>query len=283
MTFVWVLGVTLALVAGCSRGQGARSNPAEARRVVSLAPSTTESLFMIGAGDRVVGRSRYCDWPAEATRVPSVGGLEPDVETILLLRPDLVVGPRTGSSARLAEQLATNGIPTWFPDTESFASIDEALLGLGERTGHASDARRYVEDLDAREQAIQQAVAAQPRPRVLMVVGATPVVVAGPKSYADQMLARAGAVNVVDAGPAWPTIGLEEIAELDPDLVLDSSAGPDEPARITRDTPGWGGIRAVRGGHVIVLNDPRVLRPGPRIAEGLAVVARLLHPTAVIP
>jgi iron complex transport system substrate-binding protein len=250
---------------------------------VSLAPSTTESLFVIGAGDRVVGRSRYCDWPTEAAHVPAVGGLEPDVEAILQLQPDLVVGPRSASSQHLGERLEPRGIATWFPAAESLSSIDDLLLGLGERTGHIQNARRFVADLDARERAIEHAIAAEPRPRVLMVVGSAPVVVAGPKSFADQLLALAGATNVVAAGPAWPTLGMEQIAELDPDLVIDSSSGADRPSRITPDAPGWGGIRAVRGGHVVALDDPRVLRPGPRIGEGLAVMARLLHPAAAIP
>jgi iron complex transport system substrate-binding protein len=282
MTRRWALAVALGFVWGCSRSHASLPGPREALRVVSLAPSTTESLFVIGAGDRVVGRSRYCDWPTDVARVPSVGGLEPDVETILQLHPDLVVGPSSDASVRLAGRLEARGVATWFPITESLASIDAMLLGLGERTGHANDARRYVAELDASEQAIEHAVAGEPRPRVLMVVGSAPVVVAGAKSYADQLLTRAGAVNVIDAGPAWPTVGLEQIVELDPDVVIDSSGMGGE-SRIARDAPGWGGVRAVRSGHVIALNDPRVLRPGPRIAEGLAVMARLLHPAAAIP
>jgi iron complex transport system substrate-binding protein len=277
------LAVVLAAASGCSRDRYAPSTAHEALRVVSLAPSTTESLFAIGAGDRVVGRSRYCDWPTEAARLPAVGGLQPDVEAILELHPDLVVGPQSDGSPRLAERLEARAIATWFPTTDSLSSIDDLLLGLGERTGHAPGARRFVDELDAREHAIEQAVALEPHPRVLMVVGSTPVVVAGPRSYADQLLGRAGAINVVATGPAWPTLGLEAIVELDPDLVIDSSGGAEGRPHVTRDAPGWDGVRAVRDGHVMVMNDVRVLRPGPRIGEGLAVMARTLHPAAVIP
>jgi iron complex transport system substrate-binding protein len=205
------------------------------------------------------------------------------MEAILELRPDLVVGPSSGSSSHLAESLAAHGIPTWFPVAESLASIDALLLGLGERTGHVSDARRFVADLDAREGAVERAVAGEPRPRVLMVVGAAPVVAAGPKSYADEVLRRAGANNAVEAGPPWATLGFEQIVELDPDVVVDSSMGADGVVHVSRASVGWSGVRAVREGHVIPLNDARVLRPGPRIAEGLAVMARLLHPGVAIP
>jgi iron complex transport system substrate-binding protein len=278
-----VLSSLVVLLTACSRREAAPATSTEAHRIVSLAPSTTESLFEIGAGDRVVGRSRYCDWPDAAARVPSVGGLEPDVEAILELRPDLVVGPMSGASERLAERLNARGVATWFANADSMHAIDDLLLGLGERAGHASDARRFVAELDARERAIAQAVAAEAHPRVLMVVGDGPVVAAGPQSYADELLRDAGGVNAVVAGPAWPKLGFEQIVELDPDVVIDSSSGPDGPPRVTPGAPGWSGVRAVREGHVIPLSDTRVLRPGPRIGEGLAVLAHLLHPNVAIP
>jgi iron complex transport system substrate-binding protein len=275
--------VGLALAVACSRGDGTHATPSDARRIVSLAPSTTESLFVIGAGDRVVGRSQYCDWPAEAARVPVVGGLAPDLEMILQLRPDLVVGPRSASLSKLADQLETRGISAWFPAAESLASIDDVLIGLGDRTAHDGQAHRVVAALDARVHAIAQAVVNEPRPRVLLVVGAAPVVAAGPASFADELLRLAGAANVVDSGPAWPTLGFERIVELDPDVVIDSSGGPERVSHVTARASGWSGVRAVRDGHVVVLDDERILRPGPRIAEGLATLTRSLHPAALVP
>jgi iron complex transport system substrate-binding protein len=276
-----VVGLFFAIA--CSRGNGTHATSSDARRIVSLAPSTTESLFVIGAGDRVVGRSAYCDWPAEVARVPIVGGLAPDLEAILQVRPDLVVGPRSASLSRLADQLEARGIATWFPAAESLASIDDVIIGLGDRTGRAGEARQAVAALDARVRAIAQAVTAEPHPRVLLVVGAAPVVAAGPGSFVDELLRLAGAVNVVDSGPAWPTLGFERILDLDPDVVIDSSGGPERVAHVTAQASGWSGVRAVRDGRVVVLHDERVLRPGPRIAEGLATLARTLHPTVSVP
>jgi iron complex transport system substrate-binding protein len=275
--------VGLLLATACSRRDGTHTIPSDARRIVSVAPSTTESLFVIGAGDRVVGRSPYCDWPVETARVPIVGGLSPDLEVILQLRPDLVVGPRGAAISKLADQLEARGIATWFPTAESLGSIDQVILGLGDRTGHGEDARHVVAALEARAHAVTQAVAGEPRPRVLLVVGVAPVVAAGPASFVDELLRLAGAVNVVDSGPAWPTLGFERIVELDPDIVIDSSGGPERIAHVTPRASGWSGVRAVRDGHVVVLDDERVLRPGPRIAEGLAVLARSLHPGSPVP
>ncbi len=153
------------------------------------------------------------------------------------------------------------------------------ILGLGRRTGHVPAAARLTQAIDARTREVERAVADQPAPRVLMVLGVTPVVAAGPKSFLDEMIARAKATNVVNAGAAWQTVELERVAEMDPDVVLDASAEGGTPSRLAADAPGWRAVRAVREGRVIPLDDPRVLRPGPRVAEGLAVLAHALHPT----
>ena len=272
--------VGLCAVAACARRK-APADPTDARRVVSLAPSTTEALYAVGAGDRVVGRSTYCDYPPEATKLPALGGVEPDVEAVLELQPDLVVDIAGAASQRVAEKIAAHGIATWFAPTDSLADIDAMLLGVGARTGHAARAEEVVKDLDEHVRAVERAVAAEARPRVLLVVGAAPIVAAGPRSFADELVRRAGAVNVVLEGGAWQTIAFERIAELDPDVVLDAS---EDAARITADAPGWGTLRAVRQpGHVIRIRDERVLRAGPRIGDGLTVLARMLHPGVAVP
>jgi iron complex transport system substrate-binding protein len=271
-------------VASCRRDRGT-SAPLQAQRVVSLGPATTEALFAIGAGDRLVARSRYCDWPPEVKRLPAVGGIEPDVEAILQLGPDLVVGPSGQWSSRLGATMQSHGIATWFPDEiQSLAGIDALMLGLGERTGRAPEAQAATRALDAREDAIARAVGGAPHPRVLLVAALAPVVVAGPRSFADDLVRHAGAANAVTDGGAWPTLGFERVVELDPDVIVDASvAETGGTTHITPQTPGWSGVRAVREGHVVPVGDERVLRPGPRIAEGLAVLARALHPDAAIP
>jgi iron complex transport system substrate-binding protein len=267
-----------AATAGCAKPKGAA--PAVARRVVSLSPSTTEAMFAIGAGDLLVGRSRYCDYPAEALALPQVGGyVDPNLEAILALRPDLVVGARGPSGPQLAKKLAAQGAATYFPETESFAQIDEVILALGARTGREEGARRTLDAMHAREEEIARAVAGKPRPRVLLVFGLEPIVVAGPKSFPDEMITRAGGVNVVTEGSTYPMLGIERILALDPDVILNATmAEARGTERIHKTAPGWREVRAVKEGHVVPMADESVLRPGPRVAEGLAVIARALHP-----
>jgi iron complex transport system substrate-binding protein len=280
----FVLAIAVSSIAACSRGEAAPLRAGRAQRIVSLAPSMTEALFAIGAGDRVVGRSRFCDFPPEAKRLPIVGDVDPDLEAILELRPDLVVGLGGLTSGRLADKLGGSSIESWFPETSSLAAIDDLLVGLGERVGRPQEAKRVVLALDAHEQAIERSVAREPKPRVLMVVSLSPVVAAGPKSFADELIRSAGGRNVIVEGGAWPAVGFERIVDLDPDAVLDATVvGGDDFTRITPQAAGWGGLRAVGQGHVVAIRDERVLRAGPRIADGLAVLARALHPEATVP
>jgi iron complex transport system substrate-binding protein len=280
-----LLAIAAWAIAACSRSEPAVLHPGGATRVVSLAPSMCEALFAIGAGDRLVGRSRFCDYPVEAKALPMVGGVEPDLEAILELRPDLVVGISGLSSPRLEDKLAARGIPTWFYGASSLAAIDALIVGLGERTGHGQDAKRLVDTIDSRERAVARSVAGEPRPRVLLAVQlGPPVVAAGPKSFADELIHEAGGDNVVTEGADWQAIGFERLVDLDPDVVLDAAlVGKGEATGITPQAGGWNGIRAVRDGHVVPIRDERVLRAGPRIADGLAVLARALHPNAPVP
>lgn len=272
-------------VAGCSRSHGPSSDAAaEAHRVVSLSPSTTETMFAIHANDRLVGRSRYCDYPPEALALPSVGGYtDPSFEAILALHPDLVIGARGPAGPPLEERLAAHA-RTFFPETETLEQIDAMVLGVGARVGHADDAKALVAAMHAREDAVATAVKDLPRPRVLLVYGLTPTVVAGPGSFADVVIARAGGVNVMTAGGPYPTIGMEQVLALDPDVVLDAAMQEAHSVeRISKDAAGWKSTRAVTNGKVVALDDETVLRPGPRVGDAIATIARAIHPEAEIP
>jgi cobalamin transport system substrate-binding protein len=282
----------LAAIALAAAACGKKGLPASvlsaARRVVSLSPSTTEALFAFGGGALVVGRSRYCDYPPEVTKLPEVGGyVDPNFEAIVALAPDLVTGARGPAGASVAQKLEARGVATYFPETESFAAIDQMILGLGDRTGHAEDARRVTTSLDARVETIQRAAEAASsgkRPRVLLVFGVAPLSVAGPSSFADEMIAKAGAENVVRAGGAYPTLGVESVLALDPDVVVNAAVAESHGlAALSKETPGWSRVRAAAEGKVVGLADEAALRPGPRVADGLAALARAIHPGIVLP
>jgi iron complex transport system substrate-binding protein len=270
------------MLVACSRPTQA---PRAAKRVVSLSPSTSETIFALGAGESLVGRSRFCDYPPPIARVPQVGGyVDPNYEVILALRPDLVTGARGPAGPQVADRFESRGIATYFPETESLAEIDAMITGLGARLAREGDAKALVAKVNARVAEVERAVAGAPRPRVLLVFGLAPIVVAGPKSFADEMLRHAGAENAMKEGTAYPTIGIERALALDPDIVVNAAMAESHgDERITAATPGWSELSAVKQGRVRALVDESVLRPGPRVGDGLAVLARAIHPDRVVP
>jgi iron complex transport system substrate-binding protein len=284
-TAVAVALALAAVLASCARSRGSPPPGASARRIISVSPATTEALYAIRAGDRAVGRSKFCDWPKEALALPIVGGfVNVDLEAVLQLQPDLVIGAPGPASGRLTEQLNGRGIASWFPSIESFAAIDTMITGLGERTLHEEDARAVTRRIDDAARAIEVALQREPSPRVLVVLEVAPVVAAGPHDFLDEMVHRARAVNVLTEGAPWQTVGFEAIMQLDPDIVVDASHVEGGSAWVMNATAqGWNEVRAVREGHVVALHDPSIIRPGPRVAQGLAALARALHPGVAVP
>jgi iron complex transport system substrate-binding protein len=267
-------------LAACRTRPPSRDAGARASRIVSLSPSTTETVFALGAGALLVGRSRYCDHPPEVQALPEVGGyVDPSFEAILALTPDLVTGARGPAGDVVAKRLEARGIATYFPEAESFAAIEEMIAGLGARTGRTADADRLVRDLRSRAEDVRSRWPdSAPKPRVLLVFGLEPLSVAGPGSFADEMIRRAGGINVIEHGGAYPTIGVEQVLVLDPDVVVNAAIAETHGSqRIGRDSPGWSKVRAVARGDVRAVEDETVLRPGPRVGEGLAVLAQAIH------
>lgn len=269
----WFWLALLALVA-CHRTPA----PAELR-IVSLSPSTTEAAFAVGAGPKLVGRSRYCNYPPEVLKLPQVGGyVDPSFEAILGLRPSLVVGARGPAGSAITEKLEAQGIKTYFPPTETFAQIDEMILGIGGRTGHGDEAAKEVARLHARIAEVTKSVSDKPRKRVVLVFGLAPISVAGPGSFADEMLQRVNADNAVKEGGAYPTIGVERVLALDPDVIVNAAMMEERAEeRLNASAPGWSAVRAVKEGHVRTIKDEAVLRPGPRIGDGLDILAKAIH------
>jgi len=264
---------------------GDRDVKAPPARVVSLSPSTTETIAVLGALPILVGRSRYCDYPPEVASLPEVGGyVDPNLEAIVALEPALVVGARGPAGRRIDDTLRARGIETYFPPTESIDDVFAMIKGLGEKIGRASEADRAVPRIQAHLARIDAAVKDLDHPRVLLLFGVQPIVAAGPKGFGDEILRRAGGVNAVARGDAYPQLDIEAVAGMDPDVIVDAAVAEEHGAqRITKSASGWSRLRAVREDKVIPLADEVVLRPGPRVDEGVATLARALHPKATIP
>jgi ABC-type Fe3+-hydroxamate transport system substrate-binding protein len=246
---------------------------APARRIVSLLPSFTEILFAIGAGDRLVGRTTWCDYPPEALAVPSVGdGMPPSVEAVAARRPDLVVLYRSGPNVTAAEQLERLGIRTVLFDLNLLEELGPVARRLGILTGRRAAADSLTRVMDS--------VAAQPptpsTQSLVFIVWDNPPIVIGAGSYLDRLAALAGARNVFhDIGSPSAQVSIETIAARDPDFVAllsDSAVPPRYAAR-----PEWRVVRAVRTARFLFLPGQLFGRPGPRAAEAIRELRRRLE------
>lgn len=247
--------------------------------IVAISPTAVELVYAVGG--TIVGRSSSVDFPEAAKAAKDIGtAYQPNFEAILALKPDLVVGVQGPGLREFAERLEARGIATHFPPTQSFDEIMAMLVELGSRLDRGDAASSLVGQIRRKRDAVERALAGRDRPRALIVFGLRPIVVAGPGSFPDEMLRLAGADNVVRSERTrFPTLGIERVLALDPDVIVDATGGVmREGMSITRDLPGWGELRAAKADRLVRIDDDRVLRPGPRVAEGLVILAKALHP-----
>ena len=283
------LAVAVALLAACG-GHEPAPRPAAAaddaarpvpRRIVSLNPATTELLFAIGAGDRVIGRSRWDQWPAAARAVPELGdAIRPGVERVLAARPDLVVLYASADNRAAAEALRKAGVHVVSLRTDRIADLEEAVVRLGALTARAEQARAAVDTLRRSLDAVRARVAGAARPSVFVHVWDAPLITIGAASYLSELIEVAGGRNAyADLEAPSPQVAFEDLARRDPDVIL---AGPRAIARLSAD-PAWRALRAVRTGRLVALDTTLMGRPSLRLGEAARALARQLHPDRAMP
>jgi ABC-type Fe3+-hydroxamate transport system substrate-binding protein len=257
---------------------GSASSPA---RIVSLSPATTELLFALGAGGRVVGRTTWDTYPDAARAVKDVGpGLRPNVEAVLAQHPDLVVLYASEDNRSADAQLRAAGVTVVAIKMDRIESFRRAALLLGRAVGDSAAAARTVDSVNATLDRVRAATSALPHPSVFWHVWDAPIYTIGAGSYLSELLTIAGGNNAYgDIISPSPQVSLEDIVKRDPAIVL---AGP-EGAKHMRGDAAWQAVRAVREGHVMVVDTMLVGRPSVRLGEAAVSLANLLHPGAVKP
>jgi ABC-type Fe3+-hydroxamate transport system substrate-binding protein len=249
-----------------------------ARRIVSLAPATTELVFALGLGARLVGRTRWCDWPPAARDVPDLGaGLEPNVEAVLAQRPDLVlIYPSEANRAAVA-QLEGLGVRVAVVGQDAVAEWRASARLVARLAGVPGAAESLLADFDRRLEAARAAPRSD-APFVFIAVGENPPIAIGAGSFVSELVELAGARNAFGdvRAPSAP-VSLEAVVARDPDLVV--VLGPEDAARRLRQRPLWQAIPAVRERRVIALDGGAFNRPSPRLPEAVrALRARLPAP-----
>ena len=245
-------------------------------RVVSLNPTTTEIVFAIGAGARLVGRSQWDTWPDSARAVPNLGpAVRPNVEMAIAAHPDLVLLYASADDRPAAARLRAAGIPVAALRIDRISQFRRATRDLGALLGDSARAATVVDSVDATLERVRAATAGLPRVRVFMPTWEQPVIAIGGGSFMNELIEIAGGRNVyADLAAPSPTVALEDVVSRDPDVVL---ASPESRARILAD-PRWRAVRAVRLGRVLAYDTMVVGRPSVVLGAAAVSLARLLHP-----
>jgi len=284
---VALLGVVLVSVAAGASARlvrdqtGRRVNiPDQPQRLVSLAPSITETIYALGLGDRLVGDTDYCDYPPEATKKPHVGAMvNPNLERIVALKPDLVLGTADANRRETANQLERLGIPLYGLAAHTLDETLRSIEDLGRVLGRETEAQALAGGLRTRIEAVEKRVYGQPSVRVLFVVWYRPLITAGPQTFIADVVRHAGGVSIRDdLRGEWPRLSLEEVLRRDPDVILfpHTEAFSPELEEFER-LPGWKDLRAVKQRRMYFVSET-IMRPSPRLVDALEELARILHP-----
>lgn len=253
--------------------------PARIDRFITLAPNLTEIVFAIGAGDRLVGNTTYCDYPAQAKEIEKVGDtLRPSMERIIALRPQLVLVSTASQLETFTKQLSDHQIAVYVTDPHDLEGVFKSIKDLGDLLNETETTAELVRNLRARAEAVESAVNTTQPTSVFYQVSAEPLYTAGRDSFVTDLIRRAGGRSVTANVPgAWPLFSAESALAAHPEAIIlptggsMGSANAEVNAALKRSP-------AVRNGKVYKINDDHLARPGPRSVDGLEEIARALHP-----
>jgi cobalamin transport system substrate-binding protein len=257
--------------------------PQSIRRIVSLAPNLTETIYALGLQDNLVGDTDYCDFPAEAQQKTRVGGpVNPSIEAVAALHPDLVLVTKNLNRLETVQALADVGIPSYATDPHTVEAIIASIAHLADLLGASQTGTVLAANLEHELSMLREHVAALPPRRVLFIVWTEPLISIGKGTFIADALRQAGAASVIDSSQNWPQVSLEEVVRLQPEFLIfvESHSGVQpHAADALADLPGWRLLDAVRNRRYATISDA-INRPAPRLLSAVEDLARQLHPEA---
>jgi iron complex transport system substrate-binding protein len=257
-----------------------------AQRIISLAPSNTEILFAVGAGKQVVGRDDLSDFPAETGSLPKIGGMDKyNTEQIVALKPDLVLAAEI-NSPELVNSLESLGLTVYYlSNPKTIEDMYANLEIVSKLTGHEQETTALVESFKARVAIVDEKIkSAAGKPVVFYELDSTDPAkpwTAGPGSFIDLLINRAGGVNLTSVAgikDAYPQVSVEQIVSTNPDMIILGDSMWGVTVESVGQRPGWEKLKVVSGKQIFPFDDNLVSRPGPRLVDGLEALAKLLHP-----
>lgn len=251
--------------------------PTPAQRVISLAPSITETLFALGASSQVVGVTDFCNYPLEANKKQRVGGItNPSIETVISLKPDLIVLSMEGNVREDFGKLVDLGVPVFVTNPRTLSGIHKSIADLGALTGRSENADRIVQTMERREDSIGALV--KTTRSVMLVVSFQPLIVLGGKTFLAELLELAGGINIAgQSASTYPTLSREAVVAANPDIIIVMSDILKEETELLTLFPEWKNLTAIRNHQVFRVNSDIVSRPGPRATDGLVALYKIIH------
>jgi iron complex transport system substrate-binding protein len=245
------------------------------QRIISLAPSNTEILFALGLGDKVVGVTDYCDYPPEALNKTKVGGyVNPDIEKIVALNPDLIL-VAYGTPMDVINTLAGLGLTVYGIKTTDLDDLLNDIRRVGEITDKEVEAQALTSEMESRIQVVtNQTQELEQRPKVFYIVWHDPLWTAGPGTFINELIEKAGGVNICQNITGYAQISLEDVLASNPEIIIASEESYDWAMNATE----LASTNASQTGRIYTLDDDLVQRPGPRLVKGLEWFAYLIHP-----
>ncbi len=249
-----------------------------AMRVVSVAPSLTETIFALGMGNILKGRTDYCDFPVEAQKIPSIGSLrEPDIEAIAELNPDIVIASTHFTKESLDKLIALSIPVVVLADHDSFEGAYNTIETIGKLTGSENTAENLILDMKKTVNVVNEAVKGKENPSIYYVIGFGEYgdFTAGGDTFINQIIEMAGGNNIASGIKGW-SFSLEQIIESDPDILVCSKFWNAKNSITV--TNGYMDLRAVKNEQLFEIDNNMLDRQGPRLAEGLKALAKIIHP-----
>jgi iron complex transport system substrate-binding protein len=249
------------------------------RRIISLAPSVTETIFALGFGSRLVGVTTYCDYPVEAQKLPKIGGfMSPSLEVIVAKQPDLVIGVNSATDPVKAREMERLGLKVTLISLASVSDILNSIKNIARLLGNPQAGDELVRKINRQFDAVKRRVAGAPRRATLLAVGLRPLVAVGGKNFIDELITFAGGENIAgNAGQPWLNLPDEYVVAKAPQVIIEAGMGSERVGSVKH----WEDLKsipAVKERRVYAYPSDKILRPGPRIGEGLEEIARLVHP-----
>ncbi len=255
--------------------------PHFAKRIISLAPSITEILFALGLNEEIVGVTSFCDYPETASTKPRIGGfINPSIEKIVSLKPDLIIATRDGNRWETIHRLSDLGFSVYLINPKSFYGVMKAIHHIGVVVGREEESRKIIANMILKKEEIVTHTKSFARPKVFFQIGYTPIITVGKGTLADDLIRLAGGNSISrDESVSYPLYSVETIISKGPEIIIMSSMeSKRDYLNLVKKWQNWTSIPAVKKNAIYVVDSNLVDRSTPRIVEGLEALAKMIHP-----